>query len=1143
MKGKIVKRSLALGALMAFVITGSAMAATFNLTAQYPINGTDQEKWDAYIPNAGFDKVIWDRNYYPGTGGNSKQVVFVTGDVSGNTVNINAKLPTTGNIKPLVFGAYAQKDSVTEVTGNIMNLESGSIIQEVHIGHSDGSGKIHGNQLFIKNGATLGNASVGMSAKDGDVYENHAFIEGGTVSSVKAGSSALGNVKNNTVTVTETAGNVGSVWGGSGSGKEEKEISGNKVYIKGGTFSANSGIYGGMGAKASGDCYDEFGNLLTSGAGNIATGKAAVISNEVHISGGMFSGTTNIYGGNGCGKIDGNIVSISENAQIYVKNSIFGGYTGVASATLTNNTVNISGGNLGEFGNNINDCLKIAGARTRGGRAENNSVNISSGTIKNAKIYGALNEAILGCTLTGNSVNISGGTVEGSITAASVSDSEDAGNVTNNKVTLSGMANVSAANLYGFGYAYVGGSGNNLVIDSSWTGGDAGRSILKIGRLNGIEFSNIKLGSSNFEVTTGSTEMIATDNSVDAIINNLVADENTDFASGVLVNTTIRMVVEDSSTIGFKTPTVVDKNIKPVVTDNGVRVHEFGDFTGTVSSTTSNEGQVYTITVNSTVTNSVLAGKYIDANGKETIGKNGELVLDANTSTEANIIAGAYANDLNVQDAEGIVTGTEPQEASGGKIVIAKDFGSNTVPNAENSTLYAGYSKNGAANNNTMTVNGGGLQEFNLYGRRENGTGSGNTLTFAAEADTTVNSIKYFDTINLNGGAVTSTEAIAGNDGNLTVNVNNPEAKLTAVDSGTDVTNLTINGNSAVTNSVSTPEEVIEKLKDSVDIGVNEKTINGAAGDVIGATSAKTDANGSIIAGTLQEEVNKDNDAIAEAGVNLKAHWRAHMNDMNKRMGELRNANGEQGVWTRMVRGESEYDGAKAQYNQYQLGYDEKLSVDKRWTVGAAITFAEGNSNYGTGSTEDDSTAFAIYGSKLNNDGSFIDLIARYARLESDLTDKTGKADYSTNGYSVSAEFGKRFTQENGMWIEPQVELTYGSIDSAEYKLPTKTVQVGDMDSLIGRVGFALGKNIKQGNVYARASYLYDFDGETESSFSNGLATRTIEDDLGGGWWEVGVGANINLSKATYIYADVEKTFGGEVDTNWQWNLGVRYSF
>ena len=101
----------------------------------------------------------------------------------------------------------------------------------------------------------------------------------------------------------------------------------------------------------------------------------------------------------------------------------------------------------------------------------------------------------------------------------------------------------------------------------------------------------------------------------------------------------------------------------------------------------------------------------------------------------------------------------------------------------------------------------------------------------------------------------------------------------------------------------------------------------------------------------------------------------------------------------------------------------------------------------------------------------------------------------------------------------------------------------GDMDSLIGRIGFRIGKDIEKGNVYARASYLYDFEGETENAFRNDTARRSFNEDLGGGWWEVGVGANINLSKATYVYADVEKTFGGEVDTNWQWNLGVRYSF
>ena len=271
--------------------------------------------------------------------------------------------------------------------------------------------------------------------------------------------------------------------------------------------------------------------------------------------------------------------------------------------------------------------------------------------------------------------------------------------------------------------------------------------------------------------------------------------------------------------------------------------------------------------------------------------------------------------------------------------------------------------------------------------------------------------------------------------------------------------------------------------------------------------------------------------------------WRAEMNDMNKRMGELRNANGEHGVWVRMVRGESEYNSVKNQYNQYQLGYDEKLSVDKRWTVGVALSYTDAENNFAQGTGESTNKALSVYGSKLNDDGTFIDLIAKYARLENDFTVQGGQgdADYDTNAYSFSAEAGKRIQQGKGLWIEPQVELTYGKVSAVDYvtKNDVKVAQDG-MESLVGRIGFSLGKDIEKGNVYARASYLYDFDGETKATLNN---DAVLENDLGGGWWEVGVGANINLSKATYIYADIEKTFGGEVDTNWQWNLGVRYSF
>ena len=363
--------------------------------------------------------------------------------------------------------------------------------------------------------------------------------------------------------------------------------------------------------------------------------------------------------------------------------------------------------------------------------------------------------------------------------------------------------------------------------------------------------------------------------------------------------------------------------------------------------------------------------------------------------------------------------------------------------------------------------------------------------------------------------------------------------------------NLTLLASGAVNEAVGDGDNsvnIANKMVSKIDAAGNGTTwMVMEAGGVIGEREVKLKVNkeGLLEVDKIKKEkTNPKNKAMSEASASSMAITRSFMNDMNKRMGELHMANGETGVWTRMVRGETEFNGAKSQYNQYQLGYDEKLSVDKRWTVGAAVTFAEGDGNFANGSTEDDSTAFAIYGSKLNNDGTFVDLIARYARLESDIVENGTKANYGTNGYSVSAEFGKRIQKGNGLWIEPQVEVTYGNVDSAEYSINQRKVTVGDMDSLIGRVGFSIGQDIEKGNVYARASYLYDFEGEAATTFGNNAGvTRTIKEDLGGGWWEVGVGANISLSKATYIYADIEKTFGGEVDTNWQWNLGVRYSF
>ena len=415
--------------------------------------------------------------------------------------------------------------------------------------------------------------------------------------------------------------------------------------------------------------------------------------------------------------------------------------------------------------------------------------------------------------------------------------------------------------------------------------------------------------------------------------------------------------------------------------------------------------------------------------------------------------------------------------------------------------------------------------------------------------------------VTLNGGNIDLTnaknqqikiETLSGDKG--TIKVGSKDNSLSVTNTNT-ATNLTVGATQEYSEELA-QKGVADGLQSLAD-QVVDNTATGAgksAADnvtmtetgVLGESSAKLDENGKIIVDSITENVNSSNAGISQMGSVALMTWRQENNDMNKRLGELRNSKGEHGIWTRMTRGESDFEGIKNQYNAYQIGYDEKLNADSSWTVGAALTYTEGKSSFAEGTGENTHKGFAIYGSKLNDDGSFIDLIAKYARLEHefDALGGAGNGDYDTNGYSVSAEYGKRFDQGNGFWLEPQVELTYGKVGSASYRTSSGvTVAQDGMDSLVGRIGFSLGKDIKQGNVYVRASYLYDFDGETSMTFSDAFNSRTIEQDLGGGWFEVGVGTNYNLSDVTYLYLDVEKTYGGDVATPWQWNAGVRYSF
>ena len=409
------------------------------------------------------------------------------------------------------------------------------------------------------------------------------------------------------------------------------------------------------------------------------------------------------------------------------------------------------------------------------------------------------------------------------------------------------------------------------------------------------------------------------------------------------------------------------------------------------------------------------------------------------------------------------------------------------------------------------------------------------------------NGVVNLDSDKLGANSPVKVENISGNG---TITTNSLDNKL-VIDEKAAGTKLKVEGSGEIGDKILAGEATLEELAGTakVDGKTASNEVGTQNGIIAGKMFAKVGTDGKIIASTVKRAIQPHNQAVSSMANLSLMTWRQENNDMNKRLGEVRASEGSQGVWARMARGQSKYgqQGIKNQYNYYQLGYDSKISDD--WILGGAFTYTDGDSSYTNGSGTNKHTGFAVYGSNLRDDGSFIDLIAKYAHMKNDfdVNGGVGSGDYSTNGLSFSAEYGKRFQQE-GYWIEPQAELTYGRVSSADFltKRGAKVHQ-DSMDSLVGRLGFSLGKDIKQGNVYVRASYLYDFKGETWAQMTSEAVgsdrAPVYKTDLGGGWWEFGVGTNLNLGHDTHFYLDVETTAGGDVDTPWQWNAGVRYSF
>ena len=302
----------------------------------------------------------------------------------------------------------------------------------------------------------------------------------------------------------------------------------------------------------------------------------------------------------------------------------------------------------------------------------------------------------------------------------------------------------------------------------------------------------------------------------------------------------------------------------------------------------------------------------------------------------------------------------------------------------------------------------------------------------------------------------------------------------------------------------------------------------------------------------LERKVNKDTIPLMKAAGNSYALYRLDIDSLRKRMGDLRfrNLKDTSGLWARDFHGAYDGRGVDSKYNGFQLGYD--YAANDKSVYGFFAERNISNPKYSYGSSKDHGLSGGLYGTWLGDSGVYTDVVAKWGRDDTELHSWGGypdSANYRTWNESLSVEFGKTFTGDNGLFFEPEAQMVFGHLGSKDYTTSRgKTVSMGSYDSAIGRLGILLGKRVTNRenpyDYYLKFSVLHEFGGERNFHLAAPDGeTMDYSEDYRDTWYEAGFGGTWHINGNTSIYADAERSFGGDWHKKWQWNVGVNWQF
>lgn len=433
-----------------------------------------------------------------------------------------------------------------------------------------------------------------------------------------------------------------------------------------------------------------------------------------------------------------------------------------------------------------------------------------------------------------------------------------------------------------------------------------------------------------------------------------------------------------------------------------------------------------------------------------------------------------------------------------------------------------------------------------MYAKRENGelfnglrfatVGAGSNVTFrAVTVDQGVLNVEY----------EVGTDSYDGND-------ENGEYNSTAED-GTSG-NAEKPGDAMVDGFFESDKEPVGS-SDNTASSADYMTLSETGTEEDSGTDTQTDAVNYKLIGRADEQISSAGKAIvAMSKVNYSNA--VYMDRLNKRVGEARYLDGDDGLWVRLRHDRIGKDDAFRSLNtMFELGYDRKVQDQKdgEHRRGVAFDYMRGEADYTNvmGSGDVRRAGVWLYDTWLGDKGHYSDYVLKYGHLSNDFdifapttADKIS-GDYDNDVWSASAEYGRKKDIGSEWYFEPQAQLQYAYVTSADYTTSQNTkVSLDGIDSLIGRAGFRLGRDTSEGNtVYFKADILHEFLGDQRVHASDITGALDTTYDNEGTWYDVGFGFSHRMGEDSYMFLDVEHSFGNDNEDTYQINIGLNRAF